>query len=140
MNAQHVSAKGGCHCGAVRYELDGSVLRFSLCHCDDCRKVHGTPFSASIVMDKAGFRITAGESAMTAYESSPGKHRCFCSRCGSQIYAKMEKTPAVVVVRAGTLDGDPGIRPQMHIWCGAKAPWDEITDTLPQYDQGYVAK
>ena len=33
----------------------------------------------------------------------------------------------------GTLVGDPGIRPMFHIFTGSKAPWHEITDSLPQY-------
>jgi hypothetical protein len=36
----------------------------------------------------------------------------------------------------GTLDDDPGVRPQCHVFVGSKAPWHEITDDLPQFDQG----
>ena len=38
-------------------------------------------------------------------------------------------------VRMGTLVDDPGIRPMFHIFVGSKAPWHEITDLLPQYDE-----
>lgn len=31
---------GSCHCGAVRYEMGASVVRFTYCHCHDCRKIH----------------------------------------------------------------------------------------------------
>ena len=34
----------------------------------------------------------------------------------------------------GTLVDEPSIRPTMHIFVGSKAAWEEITDTLPQYD------
>jgi hypothetical protein len=34
-----------------------------------------------------------------------------------------------------TLDDDPGIRPERHIYVGSKAPWFEITDDLPQHDE-----
>ena len=36
-------------------------------------------------------------------------------------------------IPAGTLDEDPGIRPQGHIFVEFKAPWFEITDSLPQF-------
>ena len=39
-----------------------------------------------------------------------------------------------VMIPAGAIDQDPGIRPQSHIWVGSKAPWVEITDDLPQFD------
>jgi hypothetical protein len=41
----------------------------------------------------------------------------------------------VVIVPAGTLDGDPGVRPEAHICVAEKATWFEITDTLPRYEE-----
>ena len=35
----------------------------------------------------------------------------------------------------GSLDEDPGMRPQAHIFVGSKAPWFEITDQLPQFKE-----
>jgi hypothetical protein len=124
---------GRCHCGRVRYECAGEVLRFSNCHCEDCRRISGAAFSTALVLGSATLRVTEGESAVVAYESSPGKHRCFCGHCGTHLYATMQDKSGVVVLRAGTLDEDPGLRPAMHIWVGAKAPWHEIRDDLPQH-------
>jgi hypothetical protein len=33
----------------------------------------------------------------------------------------------------GSIDENPGRRPQAHIFVGSKAPWFEITDNLPQF-------
>jgi hypothetical protein len=33
----------------------------------------------------------------------------------------------------GSLDDDPGLRPQAHIFVGSKAIWYEIADDLPQF-------
>ena len=30
-----------------------------------------------------------------------------------------------------------GIRPQFHSWVSDKAPWDSITDKLPQFDEAW---
>ena len=35
----------------------------------------------------------------------------------------------------GTLDGDPGVRAGSHMFVASKAPWDEISDGLPQYPE-----
>jgi hypothetical protein len=35
----------------------------------------------------------------------------------------------------GTLDTDPGVTPERHVYVGNKAPWFEITDDLPQYTE-----
>ncbi|MCE9615837.1 MAG: GFA family protein [Lentisphaerae bacterium] len=132
---------GGCHCGGVRYELTGAIQRFAYCHCDDCRKIGGAAYAAALVADAAGFTITSGESLLTPYPSSPGKYRRFCRVCGSHVYATMEQRPNIVIVRAGTLDAPPAdLRPQMHIWVDAKAPWYDIHDDLPQFPQGFVAR
>ena len=127
---------GSCHCGAIHFESTGPVARFVYCHCDDCRKINGSAMSAALVVPSSGFRITQGEDQLSAYESSPGKFRCFCGKCGSPIVSKMTFKPEIVILRAGTLDGTPAIAPQMHIWTKAKAPWFEIGDELPQHAEG----
>jgi hypothetical protein len=128
---------GSCHCQSVKFEVSGPVHRFTYCHCPDCRKVHGTPFSSNLVVASSGFKITAGEESLADYQSSPGKFRRFCKKCGAHVYARMNSRPEVAIVRAGLLDEDPGIRPQNHIWVSQKAPWFEITDSLAQFQEGF---
>ena len=41
--------KGGCYCGAIKYEIHGKLLMFVNCHCPDCRKFSGSAFSAVVV-------------------------------------------------------------------------------------------
>ncbi len=125
--------KGSCHCGAVAYEFNGRVLRFANCHCDDCRKVSGSPFSSAMVLEAAGFVITRGQDGLAEYQSSPGKYRCFCRNCGSPVYARMDYKPEIVIIRAGTVDDGLEVEPQMHIWVKARVPWYRIQDDLPQY-------
>ena len=35
----------------------------------------------------------------------------------------------------GTIDGDPGGQVSHHIFVGSKAPWFEISDGLPQFEE-----
>ena len=127
---------GSCHCQTVRFEIAEEIRGFMHCHCQTCRKINGTVYGSSAVVQKDGLKIVAGQEAITAYESSPGKKRCFCSRCGSHVYAYFDARPETVLLRIGTLDGDPGIRAQGHIWVSHKAPWYEIHDDLPRYVEG----
>jgi hypothetical protein len=124
--------RGGCHCGAVRYESEGRLLRFVNCHCPDCRKASGSAFGSVLAVESTGFKVVSGEENLVPYESSPGKRRCFCKTCGSHVFARVDSKPEIVLIRAGSLDDDPGLRPQAHIWVQAKAPWHEIEDYLPQ--------
>jgi len=131
---------GGCYCGVVRYESTGKVLRFVNCHCPDCRKLSGATFASVIVVEASGFRFLSGEGHLETFLSSPGKQRCFCRTCGSHVIARFEAKPDMLLIRAGSVDGDPGVRPDAHIWVDHKAPWYDILDDIPQHHEGLAQK
>jgi len=120
----------------VRYEIDGEIGSVSYCHCSQCRRASGTAFATNASVRAERFRLVAGRDLVTEYESSPGKFRAFCARCGSPILARWAAHPDFVRIRLGTLDADPGSRPLLHVWVGSKAPWFEITDELPRLPGG----
>lgn len=128
-----MSIKGSCLCGNVMYEIVGSFEFVGNCHCSMCRKSHGTAFATWGIIKPERFRWISGEDFIQGYESSPGRQRCFCKECGSPLVSTHAGVVSEVVV--GTVDGDPGTRPREHIFVGSKAPWHEITDSLPQYEE-----
>lgn len=127
--------KGSCHCRNIEYQISGEISPIQHCHCRTCRKTNGTAYGSSAVTSRDGFRVTKGGDSIREYESSPGKQRCFCATCGSHVYALMDEHPGIVILRIGTIDGDPGVRPTRHIWVSQKAPWYEIHDQLPRTDE-----
>ncbi len=136
-----MSLRASCLCQGVALEIDGPVRNLLFCHCSMCRKAHGTAFRARGRVRTADLRWKRGEELVRYYESSPGEHRGFCSVCGSNILTKFAARPQEVGFALGILDDDPGERPTCHIFVGSKAPWYEIADALPQYDEfppGYV--
>jgi hypothetical protein len=128
--------KGSCLCKAVRYEIDGELGGARHCHCSMCRKAHGAAFRSRASVRSRDFRWLAGAGLITWYDSSPGTQRGFCSRCGSPMLSRFAADPTVYGLPLGCLDTDPGVRPAMHIFVASKAPWFEITDTLPRYPEG----
>lgn len=54
--------------------------------------------------------------------------------CGSVRY-EIDFRPDKYGLPLGCLDADPGVRPAMHVFVGSKAPWFEITDSLPRHEQ-----
>jgi hypothetical protein len=127
---------GHCLCGEVRYEIAEPPVAMMYCHCEECRRATGSSLNTSIFVRRESFRLVAGEKRVSFYETSPHNLRHFCLGCGSPLF-KFFRTPAgLMTVRAGTLDGDPGVRPAGHIWVSEKAPWYEIRDGLPQYPTG----
>ena len=126
---------GSCHCGRIRFEVTGDIRGFMHCHCATCRKIHGTAYGSSALVRSEDVHLVSGKDELSEYESSPGKKRCFCPTCGSHVYARYDADPGTLVLRMGTLDGDPGVRPAGHIWVSDKAPWYEIHDALPRHER-----
>ena len=126
------SVTGGCLCGGIRFRIDGPFGLVANCHCSMCRKAQGSAFATNAPVAREHFRLLQGAELITEYESSANKWRCFCRICGSPIYSHRLADPGVVRVRFGTLDGDPGVRATIHYAIDSKAPWVQITDSLPQ--------
>jgi hypothetical protein len=124
---------GSCLCGKIKYEINGALFEALNCHCSMCRRAHGAAFRSRARVRADDFRWIAGEDLLTFYESSPGNYRGFCRICGSPILTKFDSDRSVVSLPLGGLDGDPGIRPQCHVYVASKAPWFAITDALPQF-------
>lgn len=125
--------QGTCLCGSVRYAVDAPFEMMLHCHCSMCRKHHGAMFATFVSAPLAAFRWLAGEDAIAQHRSSEQGVRSFCKHCGS-VAPQLMPDPGIVILPAGNLEGDPGIRPQGHIFVGSKAPWYAITDSLPQHD------
>ena len=123
---------GSCLCQAVKFRITGQLGPAVFCHCRQCQKSNGTAFATTAPVRAKYFEIIEGRSQIREYESSPGKFRAFCSTCGSPIYSRRPSDPDTLRLRLGIIDNDPGCRPLAHVWTGAKVPWFEITDTLPQ--------
>ena len=126
--------KGSCHCGTVAYEAAQIEPPIGHCHCITCRKTHSAAYNTTARVVREKFRWIRGEDRLSAYESSPGKKRYFCSVCGCHIVAMREEQPHVIL-RLGTLDEDPGIRPQCHIWRAHDVPWLADGPELASYQE-----
>ncbi len=87
---------GSCLCGAVAYEADAPLERIVHCHCQTCRKTHGSAFSSVTAVPREKFRWTRGQDRLGAIESSPGKFRRFCTTCGSHVMAERVAQPVVL--------------------------------------------
>jgi hypothetical protein len=126
---------GTCLCGAVAYEADAAAARIAHCHCRTCRKTHGTAFSSVTAVPREKFRWTRGAEVLGGFESSPGKFRRFCTKCGSHVMAERVEQP-VVLLRLGCLDSEIRDIPQVHIWRSDGASWYDPTTVVPELPKG----
>jgi hypothetical protein len=135
--------RGSCLCGGVRFELDRVAGPFELCHCTRCRKVSGAAFLTWLGVRREDFRFVQGVELIRTFElpvrdSPPPYDTSFCSRCGSQVPNPSRIGEDWFEIPAGAFDDDPLVRPDKHIYVDFKAPWDRITDDLPQMPRSAV--
>lgn len=124
---------GGCLCGRVRYRVSGPLFSVDNCHCSMCRRQHGAAYASCADCRPDDFEWIAGAELVRVYEVEAGDGWCFCSECGSTLAGT--SNGEVTTITLGTVEGDPGVRPQAHIFATSKAPWHTITDDLPQFDE-----
>jgi len=123
---------GRCLCEGVQIEANAEPMMMGTCHCTRCQRRSGGAGVTAVAFPPGTVTITQGEDLVTEYEIDAESKRRFCSRCGSPIFGATEK---FVIVHAGSLAEDPGMRPQFHMMVDYKAPWDEIHDDLPQFPE-----
>ena len=122
-------------CGGVAYEADAPLERIVRCHCQTGRKTHGTAFSSVTAVPREKFRWVRGQELLGVFESSPGKFRRFCSKCGSHVMAERTAQPNVLL-RLGCLDTRVAERPQVHIWRSGAASWYDPKQQFPEKPEG----
>lgn len=127
---------GSCFCGKITYALTGNLGIFQYCHCSRCRKVSGSAHSANLFVRPDQFEWLTGAELVGRFEPQDTKHftTAFCTCCGSSLPWN-SKSGKAIIVPAGTLDDDPGIRPNQSIFWGSRACWYEEVADLPKNEE-----
>jgi hypothetical protein len=124
---------GRCECGNVRYRVADEFLYAMNCHCSRCRAATGSAFKSFAGIEREKLELTNGAAELLVVgEEALNDTRC--RECGSLLFSVVREG-AYVHVALGSLVDAPSIRPMAHIFVGSKAPWFEITDELPQFEE-----
>lgn len=123
---------GGCHCGEVRYELQGEVANATLCHCTLCRATTGAPVVAWCSVEATNFRFTRG--LPRSYRSTSHGMRTFCATCGTQLTFQ-ENGETGIDVTTASLDepNSDAVAPRDHTYARSEIPWMGSTHALPRF-------
>jgi hypothetical protein len=124
---------GKCGCGEVRFRVADEFLYASNCHCSRCRAATGSAFKPFAGIEREKLELTEGRDALLVYgEDDLNDTRC--GACGSLLFSVV-RDGAYVHIALGALVDAPSVRPTKHIFVGSKAPWFEICDDLPQFEE-----
>ena len=124
---------GGCHCGAIRYQMPREVVYHALCHCTDCRRASGSPVTAWALAPADQFAITGSP---IAYASSEHALRHFCGNCGTSLFYTNEVIfPGMRDVQTATLDDPDALPVQIQIQTAERIGWMATAHELPAFDR-----
>ncbi|MFQ5612612.1 MAG: GFA family protein [Anaerolineae bacterium] len=139
MSGDNVKTTGGCLCGAVRYEIRGSLRDVINCHCRMCLRIHGHYGAyTSVTRENLSFSMDDGLQWYRSIQDDIGGnvYRGFCKHCGSSLFWKL-KGRKTISIAAGTLDQTANLKTAMHIWVSNAGDYYEITDDLPRFEEGH---
>jgi hypothetical protein len=126
--------RGGCACGAVRYEATGAPVFQNHCQCLQCRKASGTGHG-SYLSFTGGLRIDGEVRTFSVVaDSGLGKRYGFCPTCGSPLLVTPDAVPGLVAVSAGSLDEPGRFAPVAVTYAGAAMAWDRQDPSLTQFE------
>lgn len=96
---------GGCHCGAVRFEVEAPAeVEVEECNCSICAKsgyLH-------LIVPLSRFRLLSGRDHLSTYTFNTGiAQHTFCRVCGVKSFYTPRSNPDGVAVNARCLDRQP---------------------------------
>ena len=96
--------RGGCHCGAVEFEvLAPDILEADRCNCSICAKSGYLHF----LVPKDRFRLLKGAENLTTYTFNTGiAQHTFCKTCGVKSFYTPRSHPDGISVNVNCLDKD----------------------------------
>lgn len=102
MNDEFVTHSGGCHCGAVAFEVEAPAKIIATdCNCSICRMsgfLH-------LIVPRSRFRLLQGADELTEYKFNTGTARhLFCSRCGVKSFYVPRSNPDGYSVNVHCID------------------------------------
>jgi len=100
-----VKYEGGCHCQAVRFEIEApEILEADYCNCSICAKsgfLH-------LILPSSKFKLLSGEDSLSTYTFNTGVARhTFCKVCGIKPFYTPRSNPDGIDVNVNCLDTKP---------------------------------
>ena len=127
---------GGCHCGRVRYEVEGTPGEVTECNCSICTRKGYLHW----IVPRTSFRLLAGEDDLVTYCFNTGvaQHH-FCGHCGVASFYVPRSHPGSIDVNARCLDDVDLVTLSRRAFDGRN--WEESVDEFRRgQDQGGTSR
>jgi hypothetical protein len=126
-------------CGNVRYSADAEPVLQAVCHCTDCQRQTGSPFTVVVGVPLAALTVhgsTLASFATTGEDHGGDSERKFCSACGSPLFTISAMLPELALLKAGSLDDASWLEPAVEVWRSSAQPWSPQFEHTAQFERG----
>ena len=131
-SADHITHRGGCHCGGVRFEVQApAAIEVMDCNCSICSMAG----FLHLIVPAAQFRLLRGADTLSSYQFNTGTARhLFCPVCGIKPFYVPRSHPDGYSVNARCLD--EGTVTGMHVVACNGREWEQqFPDALDRKPQ-----
>ncbi|MGR9071479.1 MAG: GFA family protein [Gammaproteobacteria bacterium] len=129
-------SKGGCLCGAVRYEVTATPAMTGFCYCESCRKLSGSGHAFHALVPEAAIKISGNIRGFEwVADSGNTVMTSFCPTCGSPLFGKSSGMPGMATFRVASLDDPEAISPQMAVYTKRLLKWDCLDPALSAFQE-----
>lgn len=129
--------KGGCYCGALRYEASGEPVFKGQCHCRECQFITGGHPNVVMAMAEPSFAYSKGTAKQfRRADLADPVTREFCGECGTHILSRTPRVPGIVLIKVGTFD-EPSLfgGPHMVIFTADKQSFHHLPEGVPAFER-----
>jgi hypothetical protein len=122
---------GGCHCGRVRFEVDGAPHEVVECNCSICSRKGYLHW----IVPRGAFRLVSGADELSTYRFGTGtaQHH-FCRHCGVASFYVPRSHPDGIDVNARCLEGVDVTALSRREFDGRD--WERSVDALRRQEPG----
>jgi hypothetical protein len=118
------TARGGCLCGAVRFEITVPACWAWHDHSRRTRHAQGCAYATYVGTWKSRFRVVDGEDLVTAWrDEADGTTRSFCRRCGTPLFYERPHAPKFLNIPRALFGTGVGREPRYHVAVEERPPW-----------------
>jgi hypothetical protein len=126
--------RGGCLCGAIRYEIAAEPMIAGQCQCFDCQHETGGGHTSFMAFPTDAVKLTGTpRSYEVKADSGNAMRRGFCPTCGSPVVGATSGLPGVTTISAGSLDDPSVFKPQFVCYTSRGHAWDRVDPAVPSF-------
>ena len=140
MSGESSPITGRCLCGSITYSADAEPVVQAICHCDDCQRQTGGPFTVVVGVPRSALTVE-GDTLGLVHDDRRGPRRGDTTEllhgvCGAPIFSIAAALPELALLKSGSLDDSSWVEPAVEVWTSSAQPWSPRLETAASFERG----